>query len=80
MFRAVKPTCALDVLISGSTVRVIPARNAVERGLVQRTLARCEEFLAQVMLQNESAKDQLACLIRHFRSRGWQVLPGVGVS
>lgn len=73
MFRAVKSPYEMEVTLTGSTVHVKPLQADRDQGLIERTLARCEEFLAQVFLQEHASKDKLANLVLHFKNRGWQV-------
>ncbi len=73
MFRAVKSSYELEVSLRGSVVRVKPLQANEERGFFLRTLARCEEFLAQVFLREHTTKDALSNLALHFKNRGWQV-------
>lgn len=74
MFRAVKQSYELEVRFDGKTVRVKTLAPQKTRSLFDRTLAHCEEFLAQVSLQEQKAKQGLAQLVLHFKNRGWQVV------
>ena len=73
MFRAVKTNYTIEVTLKNGTVKVKPLQTGKERGIVHRTLARCEEFLAQVALQEGASIVDISNLILHFRTRGWQV-------
>lgn len=75
MFRAIKFPYILEVSLKGSMVRVKPIQETKERGIVYRTLARCEEFMAQMFLQEQAPKKSLSNLAYHFKQRGWQVQP-----
>lgn len=76
MFRAVKTPYQLEVQLKGGTVKVKSLNKNQERGLIERTLARCEEFMAQVFLQEHASQDRLSRLVTHFRNRGWQIQQG----
>jgi hypothetical protein len=73
MFRAVKAHFMLEVTLKNGTVNVKPLQPDKERGIVHRTLARCEEFLAQVALQEQAPIINITNLVLHFKKRGWQV-------
>lgn len=73
MFRAVKSEYQLEVCLKGSTVHVKPVYHDKQEGLVMRTLARCEAFLAQTFLTEKARNASLSWLMRHFRNRGWQI-------
>jgi hypothetical protein len=73
MFRAVKAHYTLEVTLKDGAVKVKPVQPNKERGIVHRTLARCEEFLAQVALQEEASITNITNLVLHFKRRGWQV-------
>lgn len=76
MFRAVKQPLQVEVSLKGEKVRVKPLANNEKEGLVCRTLARCEEFLAQVFLQEKAPRIPYAGLKSFFIQRGWQVVEG----
>ena len=76
MFRALKSPLQVEVSLKGEKVMVKPiAINETEK-LLYRTLARCEEFLAQVFLQEKAPAISYAGLKKFFRQRGWQVVEG----
>ena len=74
MFRAVKKPLQVEVTLKGEKVLVKPIAMKETEKLVYRTLARCEEFLAQVFLQEKAPSVSYARLKSFFRQRGWQVL------
>ena len=69
MFRAVKSPYEFEVTLKGNTVRVKPLGSQPSKGLIDRTLARCEEFLAQVFLQEQAPKVSIHNLAGYFRNR-----------
>ncbi len=73
MFRVIKFPYALEVTLKGSTVRIKPLQASQERGIIHRTLARCEEFMAQVALQEQASVFNIHNLVLHFKKRGWQI-------
>ena len=75
MFCAVKNPYKVAVSFDGEQVRVKPLNATSSEGLVYRTLARCEEFLAQVFLQERRPKDAIKGLTAFFRQRGWDIVP-----
>jgi hypothetical protein len=75
MFCAVKNPYKVEVSFDGQQVHVKPLSVDARQGLVMRTLARCEEFLAQVFLQERRPKDVLKGLAHYFRQRGWDIVP-----
>ena len=74
MFRAVKKPLTVEVTYDGEKVRVKPVKMKPEEGIVYRTLARCEEFLAQMFLQEQSASVAQPNLVGFFKQRGWAVM------
>ena len=76
MFLAVKNPLQLEVTLRGEKVMVKPVTKSEAEKLVYRTLARCEEFLAQVFLQEKAPAVSYAKLKSFFRQRGWQVVEG----
>jgi hypothetical protein len=75
MFCAVKNPYRVVVSFDGRRVRVKPVGAGAREGLIYRTLARCEEFLAQVFLQERRPRDVSSGLIGFFRQRGWYIVP-----
>lgn len=75
MFCAVKNPYRVKVSFDGKQVHVMPIGADERKGLVSRTLARCEEFMAQVFLQERRPKDALMGLTHFFRQRGWDIVP-----
>lgn len=75
MFCAVKNPYRIVVSFDGQQVRVKPVDVDARQGLIYRTLARCEEFLAQVFLQERRPKDVFSGLVSFFRQRGWDIVP-----
>lgn len=75
MFCAVKNPYRVKVSFDGEQVHVMPLGADERKGLVSRTLARCEEFMAQVFLQERRPKDALMGLTQFFRQRGWDIVP-----
>jgi hypothetical protein len=73
MFRAAKKPFEVEVSLNGKEVKVKALHNNVSDSLLYRTLARCEEFLAQVFLQEQQVKDAYPVLVRFFKGRGWNV-------
>lgn len=73
MFCAVKNPYRVEVSFDGKQVHVKPVAVDERKGLVSRTLARCEEFLAQAFLQERRPKDALMSLTHFFRQRGWDI-------
>ena len=73
MFRAIKAHYMLEVTLKNGTVKVKPLQPDNDRGIIHRTLARCEEFLAQVALQEQASIINISNLVMHFKRRGWQV-------
>ena len=73
MFRAVKKPLEIEVTYDGEKVRVKPLRVKPGEGIVHRTLARCEEFLAQVFLQEQAAPVPYPRLVGFFKQRGWAI-------
>lgn len=76
MFRAVKQPLQVEVTLNGEKVRVKPVAIKETEKLLYRTIARCEEFLAQVFLQEKAPSVSYARLKSFFRQRGWQVVEG----
>ena len=74
MFCAVKKPYRVLVSFDGHQVRVKPVDADARQGLIYRTLARCEEFLAQVFVQERRPKDVFSSLITFFRQRGWDIV------
>lgn len=74
MFCAVKNPYRVQVSFDGRQVRVKPVDIDAREGLIYRTLARCEEFLAQVFVQERRPKDVFSSLIAFFRQRGWDIV------
>lgn len=74
MFRAVKKPIQVEVTLRGEKVCVKPVAISESEKLLCRTLARCEEFLAQVFLQEKAPSVSYARLKNFFRQRGWQVV------
>ena len=74
MFCAVKNPYRVRVSFDGDKVRVKPVGTDAREGLIYRTLARCEEFLAQVFLQERRPKDVFSGLTSFFRQRGWDIV------
>jgi hypothetical protein len=75
MFCAEKNPYRVKVSFDGKQVHVSPMGVDERKGLVSRTLARCEEFMAQVFLQERRPKDALMDLTHFFRQRGWNIVP-----
>jgi len=75
MFFAVKNPYRVAVSFDGNKVHVKPVGAGTREGLIYRTLARCEEFLAQVFLQERRPKDVFGGLTSFFRQRGWDIVP-----
>lgn len=75
MFCAEKSPYRVEVSFDGKQVHVKPLEVDERKGLVSRTLARCEEFMAQVFLQERRPKDALMDLTHFFRQRGWNIVP-----
>lgn len=71
MFHAVKKPLQVEVSLIGETVRVKPLTNNSAEGLICRTMARCEEFLAQMFLQEKQVS--YAGLKYFFKQRGWRI-------
>ena len=76
MFRAVKNPLQVEVTLKGKKVMVKPVGISEPEKLLYLTLARCEEFLAQVFLQEKAPVVSYAGLKLFFRQRGWQVVEG----
>jgi len=76
MFLAVKKPLQVEVSLKGKKVLVKPVGISETEKLVYRTLARCEEFLAQVFLQEKAPVVSYAGLKSFFRQRGWKVMEG----
>ena len=74
MFRAVKKPLQVEVTLKGQTVRVKPVYKNSSEGLICRTMARCEEFLAQMFLQEQQGNYH--GLKSFFQQRGWRVVEG----
>lgn len=73
MFRAVKKPFEVEVYLKGEEVKIKPLHLTAQQSLLYRTLARCEEFLAQVFLQEQQVKDPYPVLISFFKGRGWSI-------
>jgi hypothetical protein len=73
MFRAVKNPLEVEVTFDGQNVSVKPLHVTQAEGLVSRTLARCEEFLAQTFLQEQPHRDTYRSLVNFFKGRGWYI-------
>lgn len=71
MFRVAKAPYEMEVVVRGETIRVRPVKKYLS--LVGRTLARCEEFLAQQFCLEQHAPDKNSLLQAYFRQRGWQI-------
>ncbi|MGV3657412.1 MAG: hypothetical protein ACO1NX_05640 [Chitinophagaceae bacterium] len=76
MFLAVKNPLQLEVTLRGEKVMVKPVTKSEAEKLVYRTLARCEEFLAQVFLQVKASFVSYEKHKSFFWQRGWQVVEG----
>lgn len=73
MFRIEKGEYELEVFVKGQTVRVRPITNYLYIAFFCRTLARCEEFLAQQFCRENWGWDKRSMLENYFQERGWQV-------
>jgi hypothetical protein len=73
MFRAVKNPLEVEVTFDGRQVRVKPVKVKSGDGVVGRTLARCEEFMAQVFLSEQKVPVSYARLVDFFKGRGWAI-------
>lgn len=78
MFRVVKTPYELEVQVKEQSVRIKPVCQYLS-SLVGRTLARCEEFLAQQFFQQHPAADKFKLMKAYFENRGWQVCSNIGV-
>ena len=76
MFRAVKTPLQVEVSLRGEKVLVKPVGIVETEKLLYRTLARCEEFLAQVFLQEHASVFSYDRLKSFFKQRGWKVVEG----
>lgn len=73
MFRAAKNPFEVEVYLNGQEVKIKPLHVNAQQSLLYRTLARCEEFLAQVFLQEQQVKDPYPVLISFLKGRGWSI-------
>jgi hypothetical protein len=73
MFRAVKKPLEVEVTFDGQKVHVKPLKIKQGESIVYRTLARCEEFLAQMFLQEQSSSVGHRGLVGFFQQRGWAI-------
>ncbi|WP_132053929.1 hypothetical protein [Pseudocnuella soli] len=71
MFRVEKAPYEMEVMVKDETVRIRPGKKYLN--LVGRTLARCEEFLAQQFFKQHNVADKYRLMQAYFESRGWQV-------
>ena len=71
MFRAIKQPLQVEVSLIGETVRVKPLLKNNTEGIIHRTMARCEEFLAQMFIQERQVS--YAGLKHFFKQRGWHI-------
>jgi len=71
MFRVAKAPYEMEVMVKDQTVRIRPVNKYLS--LVGRTLARCEEFLAQQFFQEQNAADKRGLMQSYFENRGWQI-------
>jgi hypothetical protein len=71
MFLAVKKPLQVEVSLIGETVRVKPLNTNKAEGIIYRTMARCEEFLAQMFLQEKEGS--YTGLKNFFKQRGWHI-------
>ena len=74
MFHAVKKPLQVEVSLRGEKVIVKPIGISETEKLLYRTMARCEEFLAQVFLQEKAPVVSYAGLKNFFKQRGWKVV------
>ncbi len=71
MFRVAKAPYEMEVMVKDQMVRIRPVNKYLN--LVGRTLARCEEFLAQQFFQEQPTGDKHRLMQSYFENRGWQV-------
>lgn len=71
MFHAMKKPLQVEVSLVGKTVRVKPLSTDSTEGIIYRTMARCEEFLAQMFVQERQVS--YAGLKSFFKQRGWRI-------
>jgi hypothetical protein len=72
MFRAVKNPFVIEVSSDGENVRVVPIKKTKE-GIIYRTIARCEEYLAQLFLKEQQPNNIISGLAGYFKQRGWSI-------
>jgi hypothetical protein len=72
MFRAVKNPFVIEVSFDGENVRVVPVKKAKE-GIIYRTIARCEEYLAQLFIKEQNPINKISGLAGYFKQRGWSI-------
>ncbi|MBA2328994.1 MAG: hypothetical protein H0V91_05185 [Flavisolibacter sp.] len=62
----------IEVSFDGENVRVVPIKKTKE-GIIYRTIARCEEYLAQLFLKEQQPNNIISGLAGYFKQRGWSI-------